>query len=247
MDSQESTQFFKNILLHNNFVQYISLIIPAKNEKESLEKTIREILNYKFINEIIIVVDSHQDNSIIVSKKINSNKIKVIIQKKYGYGSAIIEGFNHAKNKYACIFNADYSFNPKSLKEMIDKNDKYQFVFGSRYIENGSSDDDTIITFIGNKTFTFLSKKIFKIKLTDVLFTYVLCNVKSFKNLKLRNNDFRLCIELPLKVHRKKYSYTEIPTSERKRFSGKKKINELKDGFLILLEILNNFFKIKNN
>jgi glycosyltransferase involved in cell wall biosynthesis len=62
-------------------MQYISLIIPAKNEKESLEKTIREILNYKFINEIIIVVDSHQDNSIEISKKINNNKIKVIIQK----------------------------------------------------------------------------------------------------------------------------------------------------------------------
>ena len=48
-------------------MQYISLIIPAKNEKESLEKTIREILNYKFINEIIIVVDGHQDNSIGIS------------------------------------------------------------------------------------------------------------------------------------------------------------------------------------
>lgn len=228
-------------------MQYISLIIPAKNEKESLEKTIREILNYKFINEIIIVVDCHQDNSIGISKKINSNKIKIIIQKKNGYGSAIIEGFNYAKNKYACIFNADYSFNPKSLKKMIDKNNKYQFVFGSRYIKNASSDDDTIITLIGNKIFTFLSKKLLKIKLTDVLFTYVLCNVKSFRNLKLRNNDFRLCIELPLKVQRQKYLYTEIPTNERKRFSGEKKVNELRDGFLILLEIFNNFFKIKNN
>ena len=226
-------------------MQYISLIIPAKNEKESLEKTIREILNYKFINEIIIVVDSHQDNSIGVSKKINSNKIKVIIQKKYGYGSAIIEGFNHAKNKYACIFNADYSFNPKSLNEMIGKTDKYQFVFGSRYIENASSDDDTIITFIGNKIFTFLSQKLLKTKLSDILFTYVLCNVKNFKKLRLKNYDFRFCIELPAKVHRNNYKYTEIPINERKRFSGKKKVNEFKDGFLILLAIIKFFLKSK--
>lgn len=226
-------------------MQYISLIIPAKNERESLEKTIREILNYKFINEIIIIVDSHQDNSIGVSKKINSNKIKVIIQKKYGYGSAIIEGFNHAKNKYACIFNADYSFNPKSLNEMIGKTDKYQFVFGSRYIENASSDDDTIITFIGNKIFTFLSQKLLKTKLSDILFTYVLCNVKNFKKLRLKNYDFRFCIELPTKVHRNNYKYTEIPINERKRFSGKKKVNEFKDGFLILLAIIKFFLKSK--
>ena len=116
-------------------------------------------------------------------------------------------------------------------------------MFGSRYVKNASSDDDTIITFIGNKIFTFLSKILLKIKLTDVLLTYVLCNVNCFKNLKLKNHDFRLCIELPLRVQQKKYFYTEIPTRERKRFSGKKKVNELKDGFLILLEILDSFYK----
>ena len=220
-------------------MKYISLIIPAKNEKESLEKTIREILNYKFINEIIIVVDSYKDNSIKIAKKFNT---KVIIQKKNGFGSAIIEGFNHSKNKYACIFNADYSFNPKYLKEMIEATNKYQFIFGSRYIKNASSDDDTIITFIGNKIFTFLSKLLLKIKLSDILFTYVLCNVNNFKKLRLKNNDFRLCVELPLEVHRNNYRYTEIRIRERKRFSGKKKVNELKDGFLILLEILYSYF-----
>lgn len=223
-------------------MQYISLVIPAKNEKESLEKTLNEILNYKFINEIIIVVDSYKDNSIKIAEKFNT---KVIIQKKKGFGSAIIEGFNHSKNKYACIFNADYSFNPKYLKKMITKLSEYQFIFGSRYIKNASSDDDTFITFIGNKIFTFLSKQLLKIKLSDVLFTYVLCNVKSFKKLKLINYDFRLCIELPLKAQRNNYHYTEVPIKERKRFAGEKKVNELKDGFLILLEILNLFFKIK--
>lgn len=223
-------------------MKYISLVIPAKNEKESLEKTITEILNYKFINEIIIVVDSYKDNSIKIAQKFNTN---VIVQKKRGFGSAIIEGFNHAKNKYACIFNADYSFNPKYLKKMITKSNKYQFIFGSRYIKNASSDDDTIITFIGNKIFTFLSKQLLKIKLSDILFTYVLCNVDNFKKLRLKNNDFRLCIELPIKVQRNNYLYTEVPVKERKRFAGQKKVNELKDGFLILLEILNFFLKKK--
>ena len=221
-------------------MQYISLIIPSKNEKESIEKTIREILNYSFINEIIIVVDSHHDNSIKIAKKFN---IKVIVQKKCGFGSAIIEGFNHAKNKYACIFNADYSFNPKYLKEMIKKTSKYQFIFGSRYMKNGSSDDDTIITFVGNKIFTYLSKKLLKIKLSDVLLTYVLCNVIDFKKLRLRSNDFRICIELPATVQKNNYLYTEMAIKERKRFSGIKKVNEIKDGFLIFLEIVKNFLK----
>ena len=57
----------------------ISLIIPAKNELESLGKTIREILSYKFVNEIIVVVDSKNDNSINAVKKYD---VKIVIQKK---------------------------------------------------------------------------------------------------------------------------------------------------------------------
>lgn len=223
-------------------MRHISVVIPAKNEKESLEKTICEILNYKFINEIIVVVDSHEDNSISIAKRFNA---KIIIQKKNGFGSAVIEGFNYAKNRYACIFNADYSFNPKYLKKMIIKSSKYQFIFGSRYLKDAYSDDDTIITYIGNKIFTFLSQKLLKTKLSDILFTYVLCNVKNFKKLRLKNYDFRFCIELPTKVHRNNYKYTEIPINERKRFSGKKKVNEFKDGFLILLVIIKFFLKSK--
>ena len=217
----------------------ISLIIPAKNELESLGKTIREILSYKFVNEIIVVVDSKNDNSINAVKKYD---VKIVIQKQKGYGSAIIEGFNYASNEYGCIFNADFSFNPKYLKLMINKTNKYQFIFGSRYIKNGSSDDDTIITFIGNKIFTFIAKLFLKIKLSDVLFTYVLCNVKNFKKLQLKESDFRLCIELPLKVVNNYFKYTEIAVRERKRFSGKKKVNELKDGFLILVKIIVSLF-----
>jgi len=48
---------------------------------------------------------------------------------------------------------------------------------------------------------------------------------------------------LPAKVKQNNFSYTEIPIFERKRYGGKKKVNALKDGFLILIEIIKNFGK----
>ena len=74
----------------------ISLIIPAKNEMESLEAVLSEINNNQFVGEKIVVVDSEKDNSIDVAKKFNC---RIIIQKDSGYGSAIIEGFKEAKFK----------------------------------------------------------------------------------------------------------------------------------------------------
>jgi glycosyltransferase involved in cell wall biosynthesis len=216
-------------------MENISLIIPAKNEVESLGAVLNEVKNYNFINEIIIIVDSETDNSINIAKKYNC---KIIIQKNKGYGSAIIEGFQNATNKYGCIFNADYSFDPKDLEKFIELSRTYEFIFATRYQKNSGSDDDDWITFVGNKIFSFMSKNVLRINLSDILYTYVLCHVEKFNSLHLKRNDFRLCIELPFKVSQSKYSYTEISSYERARYGGKKKVNALKDGFIILTEVI---------
>ena len=213
----------------------ISLIIPSKNEVESLGAVLSELKNNNFINEIIIVVDDKNDNSISVAQKYNC---KIVIQEKKGFGSAIITGYKNATNNFGCIFNADFSFDPKYFEELIKESKSNDFVFGTRYEKQSGSDDDDIVTYVGNKVFSFITKYILGIKLTDILFTYVLCDVKKFNLLDFQNNDFRLCIELPVKVKKSKFKYSEIPMFERKRSGGKKKVNVIKDGFLILLEIV---------
>ena len=70
------------------------------------------------------------------------------------------------ETKYFCIFNADGSFNPSELPVMLEllKNSNLDFVFGSRYQKNSGSDDDTIITYIGNRIFTLIGKIFFRLK-----------------------------------------------------------------------------------
>ena len=221
--------------------EQISLIIPAKNEVESLGAVLEELKDINFINQIIIVVDSQNDNSIPMVEKYNCT---LIIQEQKGYGAAIKEGFKKAKNKYGCIYNADYSFDPKYLKDLVHLSYNYEFIFGSRYKGSGGSDDDDIITLFGNRMFTFITKFFLRINLTDILYTYVLCDVQKFNDLNLQSNDFKFCIELPTKVKKNNYKYTDLEMFERKRYDGKKKVNVIKDGFLISLEIIKSFYTI---
>ena len=216
----------------------ISLIIPCKNEVESLGAVLNEVKNNEYVDEIIVVVDSEDDNSIPI---INNFDCELIIQKRKGYGSAIIEGFKKAKNKFGCIYNADYSFDPKYLRDLVNLSKQNDFVFGSRYGGKGGSDDDDIITFTGNRIFTFITKYILGIKLSDILFTYVLCNVEKFNKLNLKSIDFKLCIELPTKVKKNNYTYIDLEMYERKRYDGFKKVKVIKDGFLISCEIIKSF------
>ena len=115
------------------------------------------------------------------------------------------------------------------------------FVFNSRYEGDGNSDDDTFLTYIGNRIFTILCNLLFKLNISDVLFTYVMGKTSAFKSLDLKRKDFRFCIELPVLVKFNKYKFISMSSYERSRLSGKKKVNELKDGFLILLCILKMF------
>ena len=136
--------------------------------------------------------------------------------------------------------------NPKYLNRMRKLCKNKDFVFASRYQKpGGGSDDDDSITFIGNYFFTIASNFLFNLKISDILFTYILGKTSSFKNLKLKNFDFRICVEIPIKAKFQNMNYTCLPSYERSRIGGKKKVNVLKDGFLILTEIVKYFLKIK--
>ena len=88
--------------------------------------------------------------------------IKIVEQKNNGYGNALKEGINKVKTKYCCIINADGSMDPKYLKDMRNKCEKLDLVFGSRYQKpGGGSQDDDIVTLIGNYVFTFMGNVFF--------------------------------------------------------------------------------------
>ena len=102
---------------------------------------------------------------------------------------------------------------------------------------------DTIITKIGNYFFTTLGNLLFSLKLSDILFTYILGKKKSFKLLNLKSKDFRLCAEIPISAKKMNFSYVDTHCYERERIAGKKKVNALKDGFLILINMIKIYFK----
>jgi hypothetical protein len=131
---------------------------------------------------------------------------------------------------------------PKYLKNMFNElSNNCDFVFNSRYENEGGSDDDTLLTYIGNKIITFTCNLLFRLNISDVLYTYVMGKTSAFKSLDLKRKDFCLCIELAVLAKFKKYKFISKPSYERSRLSGRKKLNEFKDGFLMLLCILKLF------
>ena len=223
----------------------ITLVIPAKNEPNALPLVLSEIKELNLPVDILVVMRKDDIDTFNATKKYDC---KVLFQSKRGYGNAIVEGINYVKTKYSCIFYADGSTDPVYIKLMFEKlnNHKLDLVFGSRYEKNAFSYDDDFITKIGNYGFTFLGNFLMKLKISDLLFTYIFARTKCFKDMNLSSDDYCLCIEIPYKSKILNFSYSTFPCIERKRFADKKKVKAFSDGLKILIYFFQKYLKIIN-
>ena len=217
----------------------LTLLIPAKNEAESLPIVLDELKKYNYKIDIILHI-----SDLDTIQAIREYDVNIIYQENLGYGDALIQGIKQCKTKYFCIFNADGSFNPSEINQMFKtlQSKKLDFIFASRYGANSGSDDDTVLTLVGNYIFTYIGKIFFKLNITDILYTFVIGKTEQAKKLNLYQKDFSFCVELPIKAKKMKMQLGNINSYERKRIAGKKKVNAFKDGFLILKHMIRLFF-----
>ena len=219
----------------------LTLLIPANKEVESLPFFLKELASYNY-EKIVVLQEEDKDTMNSIS---DFKDIKICVQKNRGYGSALKEGIESIKTEYFCIINADGSMDPKYLSEMLLLCEDQDLVFASRYLKGGGSDDDNIVTFVGNKCFSLIGNLLFNLNLSDILYTFIIGKTKSVRMLGLKYHDFRICVEIPIKAKFKKMNYICTPSFERERIGGKKKVNALKDGLLILSEIVIYFLRLK--
>ena len=93
----------------------ITLIIPAKYEKESLPSVLLELKKFPF--NIIVILEPTDHETIDSIKNFDCT---IIHQINKGYGDALILGIKSVKTEYFCIFNADGSFNPIEISGMYN-------------------------------------------------------------------------------------------------------------------------------
>ena len=84
----------------------LTLIIPAKNESESLPMVLNSLKKFNY--NILVSLSGH--DYVTINSIKNYDNVKILKQSAKGYGNALLEGINACKTKYFCIFNADGSF-----------------------------------------------------------------------------------------------------------------------------------------
>lgn len=114
----------------------VLIIIPAYNEAQNIEKTVKDVkenTNYDYI----VINDCSKDNTKEVCEKNNFNMLS--LPTNYGLTSGIQLGMKYAyQNGYdiAIQFDGDGQHQAKYLKDLVSKieNDNIDIAIGSRYV-----------------------------------------------------------------------------------------------------------------
>ena len=160
----------------------ISVIVPLKNEEESLPELAAWIArvmqenNYSY--EVWMVDDGSTDESWEVIRNLSAENphIKGIkFQRNYGKSAALNEGFRKAKGDVVITMDADLQDSPDEipgLYKMI-KEDGFDLVSGWKKVRY----DNTLTKNIPSKLFNWATVKMSGIKLHDFN-----CGLKSYRN-----------------------------------------------------------------
>jgi len=139
--SQNSTKF------SSRFQKQLSVIVPAYNEEEGLEKfyqRLKKVISSLSLHaEIIFVNDGSTDSTAIVLNKlrISDRRIAIVeLSRNFGKEIAMTAGLDHSKGEAAIIIDADLQDPPELIPEFIRYwQEGYDVVYGKRLARKGES------------------------------------------------------------------------------------------------------------
>ena len=145
------------------------VIIPAYNESESIEDTIKEIIEKAPEFDYVVVNDCSTDTTLEICRRMGNNVLNLPVN--LGIGGAVQTGYIYAKEKgydIAVQVDGDGQHDPGFLNIMAEKMEKTEcdMVIGSRFIAKEGF-QSSVARRVGIKYFSALIKLLTGTMITD--------------------------------------------------------------------------------
>ena len=192
----------------------LSVIIPAFNEANSIQMTLRRVLDQQSVGQVIVVDDGSTDNTFINAKSITDSRLHLIQHhSNSGKGTAISTAIPLLEFPISVIQDADLEYDPSEFDKLINPilSDRADVVYGSRFLGFQERRVLYFWHFVANKFLTFLSNAFTNLNLSDMETCYKVVKTIHLKDITLKEKRFGVEPELTAKLSRKKLRFFEVP------------------------------------
>ncbi len=205
----------------------VSVVMPAYNERQTIEEIIRRVLAVPLKIELVVVDDCSTDGTRGVLQQLQRELgFTLLLQPtNSGKGAALRAGFAQVRGEITVIQDADLEYSPEEYPQLIELicDGRADVVYGSRFL--GRHRVFLFVHYMGNRLLTLLTNVLYNTMLTDMETCFKAMRVEVIRSMTLRENRFGIEPELTAKIFKRGYRVYEIPiTYDGRGYEDGKKI-----------------------
>jgi len=186
------------------FSQSISVVLPAYNEEECIEKAVTDaagFLERRFEDwEVLVVDDGSADDTPTIVERLAAEEPRIALLRhpqNRGYGRAIATGFAAARGELVFYTDADSQFDIRELADMVPFLENADAVFGFRVYRY-----DSVLRCILSWGYNRLVRVLFRVRIRDVDCAFKLFTREVIDKLEIHSDDFFVDTELVARTSR---------------------------------------------
>lgn len=211
----------------------LSVIIPARDEEDSIEATVtaveRVLRDRGIEHEVLVIDDASVDQTSAVVERLGEERQSVrCLRSPYrnGFGFAVRAGLDRFDGDAVAVLMADGSDDPEDLVlyyRLLERG--YDCAFGSRFLPGASVEGYPKLKLVLNRFVNWGLRLLFQHGYNDTTNAFKAYRREVIESIQpLLANHFNLTVELPLKAIVRGYTYGVVPISWRGRFAGDSKL-----------------------
>jgi len=228
-------------------VQKLSIVIPAYNERATVEALLRRVaaapIPGGLEREILIVDDGSGDGTGELLKELEETGDPAfrLVEHPHnrGKGAALRTGFEQVTGDVVLVQDADLEYDPRDYPTLLQPilDGEADVVYGSRFL-GGPHRVLFFWHYVGNRFLTTLSNMFTDLNLSDMETCYKVFRAEVLRGMTLCSDRFGIEPELTAKVAKTRARIYEVPISYHGRTYAEGKKIGWRDGFAAIWAIL---------
>ncbi len=210
----------------------VSVVIPCLNEAENIESCVNAaleaIVRMGVHGEVVVADNNSEDDSARLAERAGA---RVVVERRRGYGSAYLAGFEASRGRYIVMADADLTYDFDEIPRFVAAlEDGAEMVIGDRMDNIQPGAMPWLHQYIGNPILTGLLNLFFRTGISDAHCGMRAVRREVLPRLDLRTTGMEFASEMVIRASKEHLKIAEFPIEYHPR-GGESKLSSFRDGW----------------